>query len=81
MQKSNKPTAGPTSKDQLIADILLLQKNITKFEGQIAEGVAQRKDLQTEYRQATGKLWVQEQRKNKYTRVPEELAAVKSDPQ
>ena len=37
--------------------------------------------MQTEFRQATGKLWVQEQRKNKYNRVPAELAAVKPDPQ
>ena len=81
MQKSNKPPAAQTSKDQLIADILLLQKNITKFDSQIAEGVEQRKALQTEFRQATGKLWVQEQRKNKYNRVPAELAAVKPDPQ
>ena len=67
MEKSNKPAK--KGKDQLIADILLLQRNLEKFDGEIDVAKQQRDKLQQQFKEMTGTAY----NRNEKRSVPTEL--------
>ena len=68
-----------SQKEELINNILTLQKNILRFQGEVESDKKVRIELFKEYEEATGQRFVKNERR--YNKLPEDLKQeVKPDP-
>ena len=71
---NNKPAAKQnklSQKEEMIQDILKLQKNLVKFSADLEVAKEQRSELQEEYKKITGRDFVRNEKR--YNKLPAEL--------